>query len=63
MLDPKIMFMALAAISFMVTSANAETSTSYRYTYYDKDGDGFIEADEFDTQVYIAEDLNNDGLA
>lgn len=61
MLNPKIMFMALAAISLMATSANAETSTSYRYMYSDKDGNGFIEANEFDTYVYVAEDTNNDG--
>jgi|GEM_PF-1608099 Ca2+-binding EF-hand superfamily protein len=62
MLNPKIMFMALAAISLMATSANAETSTSYRYMYSDKDGNGFIEANEFDTYVYVAEDTNNDGI-
>lgn len=52
MLDKKILFTALAAFSLLATGASAELRTTYQYIYYDKDGDGYIDTDEYDIHTY-----------
>lgn len=61
MLNKKILLISLSAFSLLATGslfvpgANAELRTVYQYVYYDKNGDGYIDHDEYDIQTHQVE--------
>lgn len=60
MFKSKKLLSAAAAIALMFAAGSADAYTTYQYTYYDKDGDGFIETNEFDTYAYNTFDMDRD---
>lgn len=60
MLNEKILTAAAAGLVMMIGATAAQAYTSYQYTYYDKDGNGTIESNEFDTYVYNTFDIDRD---
>ena len=60
MLNKKTLMAAVAGLALTMGAYSADAYTSYQYTYYDKDGNGVIETNEFDTYVYNSFDIDRD---